>query len=392
MAEKSEKFEKLKRRIIRELLDKALYISAAAEVARSITNFATNRSAFSFIEGGIGAVNIASQFFGTFSSDLFNIKQGWEVLVSQINQQPLFDILTPILDTFPSKMLNFKYDNQSVSKIYELPNGRSVGKDCFGLWFYFDEGSKEDILDFLYQETFKSVNSQVFSIVEKNHRANKWDDNGSQFSLKPEKLTSLKSPTATKYYNHIKQAIDKNIHRSVIFIGYPGTGKTSITNTIIQELGLRTLRFKYNPQTTDLNAIEDIIKALKVEAIVMDDLDTVESPIALLGFLERMHNQLKLNIGIVNTLSNIPVAIIRPSRYDEIITINKLDASVIKEVLGDRYTKLYPKVKNWPIAFIKELDERLKINPKINIAQNIKELDNRVRKQIKALKEVSGPI
>lgn len=386
---RSEKFQKLKRRFIRELLDKSLYISAGVEIARSITAFAYNKNWLSFVEGGLGSLNVVSQFLGTWSSDFFNGKQGWEVLVCETTQQPLHDILLPVLDAFPAKILNFKYNAQSVSKIYQLPNGKAVGKDEAGLWYYRDESKKEELLDYLYKETFKSIKSQVFSITEKTHRAtNRWDA-GTRFILKTEELTSIKSPTAIKHLKHIKTAIDKNIHRSIIFIGYPGTGKTTCTNTVIKELGLRTLKFKYDPQTTDLNAIENIIDALGVEALILDDLDTVEGLTALLGFLERMHVKLKLTIGIVNSLANIHPALVRPFRFDEIITINKLDPEVIQEILGKRFKALFPKVKNWPVAYIKELQERININPKVNIAQQITELDKRVKNQIKVLKTLN---
>jgi hypothetical protein len=383
----SEKFHKFKRKLVRELLDKSLYIAAGVEVARSITAFANNKNWLSFVEGGLGSLNVMADFMGSWSSDYFNIKQGWDVLVCATTQQPLYDILIPILDNYPSKVLNFKYNNQSVSKIYTLPNGKSIGRDEQGLWFCLDEGKKEQLLEFVYQEAFKSIKSQVFSITEKAHRGpHKWSDAGTRFLLKNEELKSINSPTATKHLKHIKAAIDKNINRSIIFLGYPGTGKTTCTNTIINELGLRTLKFKYDPQTSDLQAIENIIDALKVEALILDDLDTVEGSASLLGFLERMHVKLKLTIGIVNSLAPFHPAILRPARFDEIITINRLDQEVIKEILGTRFKTLFPKVKTWPVAYIKELNERILINPKVNITQQVKELDKRVKNQIKALK------
>jgi DNA replication protein DnaC len=386
---KNDKLEKFKRRFIRELLDKSLYISAAVEIARSLTAFATNRSWLSFIEGGIGTVDVMSKFVGSWSSDLFNIQQGWDSLVCSNTQQPLHDILIPILDKFPSKIINFHYNNnQSMAKIYKLPNGKMIGKDEYGIWYYTEEGSKQELLDFLYQETYNSIHSQLFSIVERTSRGKySWSEPGSRFLLKDEVLVSIKSPTTDKHLKHIKAAIDAGIPRSIIFLGYPGTGKSTCANTIIKELGLRTLKFKYDPQTCDLMAIETIIDALKVEAVIMDDLDTVEGSASLLGFLERMHNKVKLTIGIVNSLAPFHPAILRPARFDEIITINKLDPQVIQEILGKRFKTLYPKVKNWPVAYIKELQERININPKVNISIQIKELDKRVKNQIRNLKE-----
>lgn len=386
----SEKIQNVKRRFIRLLLDKSLYITAAVEVARSLTLFAISRSPLSLIEGAVGSINVITQFVGRQSDDFFNSRQGWEGLVCSSTQQPIFDILTPVLENFPSSTLNFHYNNnQSLAKLYTLPNGKMIGKDEYGIWHYKSESAKQEMLDFLFSETFKSIHSQVFSIVEKAHRGKYSWDSGTRFILKNEELAVIKSPTSNRYLKHIKRALDKGINRSIIFLGGPGVGKSTLTNTIIKELGLRTLKFKYDPQTTDLLAIENIVDALKVEALILDDFDTVEGSIALLGFLERMHQKLKLTIAIVNTLAQIPPAILRPARFDEIIAINTLDPSVIKEVLGTRFKALYPKVKNWPIAYIKELNERIKIDPKINIAVQIRELDRRVKNQIRALKEVS---
>lgn len=388
---KNDKFQRLKRKIIRELLDKSMYIAAGVEVARSLTMFATNRNWLSFVEGGLSSMSVVARSMGSWSSDFFNPKQGWEVLVCSTTQQPLHDILLPVLENFPSKILNFEYGTQSVSKLYQLPNDKTVGRDDYGLWYNQDEGGKEATLDFLYNETFKSIHSQVFSITERSHRSNYRGETNTRFILKNEELVSIKSPTALKHLKHIQCAMEKGIHRSIIFLGFPGTGKTTCTNTIIKELNLRTLKFKYDPQTSDLSAIENIIDALKVEALILDDLDTVEGSASLLGFLERMHVKLKLTIGIVNSLAPFHPAILRPARFDEIITINKLDPQVIEEILGKRFKTLFPKVKNWPVAYVKELSERIAINPKVNIPQQIRELDKRVKNQARTLKGFDGP-
>ena len=380
------KLQKLKHRISLELLDKSLYISAALEIARSVTAFATNRNWLSFVEGGVGSIDTLTKFVSMFSSDFFNLSQGWDMLICSSTQQPLHDIVTPILETFPSKILNFHYNSmQSMAKLYTLPNGVKLGKDDYGIWYYFESSKKDDLLDFLYSEIFKQIKSNIFSIVEKVQKGSARLEGNSRFILKCESPISIPSPTALKHLKHIKNSIDKGVNRSIIFVGNAGTGKSTVTSTIMNELNLRTLKFKYDPQVTDLNAIENIIDALKVEALILDDFDTVDGSIALLGFLEIMHVKLKLTIGVVNSLAPFNPAILRPARFDEIITINKLDPEVIQKILGPRFKALFPKVKNWPVAYIKELNDRLIINPKINLVAQIKELNKRIKDQSKAL-------
>lgn len=389
------KYQSLKRKIIREILDKRTYLYAAYEIARSITAFATNRSWLSFIEGAFSSINVAADNFGFYSSDFFNVRQGWDLLVCGITQKPIHDIILPILEHYPSKTLNFKYEHGGVSKIHHLPNNISIGTDQYGIWYSFENNKEEEVLKNLYDEVFKSINSNVFSIVERGAKVSNKKYGfaaDTSFVLQAEKFNSINSKTSKKYLNHIKQAIDKNINRSIMFLGMPGTGKTSMANTIINELGLRTLKFKYSPNTSDLAGIENIIDALKVEALLLDDFDTVDDSINLLGFLERMHSKLKLTIAIANTLSTIKPAILRPARFDEIITVNKLDTEVIRGILGNRYAELYPKVKEWPVAYIKEIIERININPNININVQIKELDKRVKNQIKSLKGSANDI
>lgn len=380
----SDYFHQIKRNIVRFLLDQRLYIGAGLEFARSLTSFATNKSLLSFAEGGFGILDTITKTVSMSSEDFFNYPNGYKLLVSQLSEQPLYDILIPVLEAYESQVLTFQYQETITCKIYKTPQGL-IGKDGRGIWYYFDQNNKEALLKFFMQELFKKLNSNFLSLSEEEQSSASYWRSSSKFFLRAEKLVSIPSAKSKKYTEYIKIANEKGIHRAIIFCGPPGSGKSICAATIVKELNFRTLKFKYETNT-NLKAIEFIIDALNIEAIIIDDFDQNEQSNKLLEFLENIHKKLKLNIATVNSLKSFHSAVLRPQRYDLIETIDKLDASAIKSILGRRYKDLGPKVKHFPAAFIKELDDRLTIDPNLNINAAIKELDKRVKEANKRLK------
>ena len=118
----------------------------------------------------------------------------------------------------------------------------------------------------------------------------------------------------------------------------------------------------------------------------MDDLDTIKENDKLLEFLEFINQETKLVIGIANTLDDFFPPLLRPGRFSEVIKIDALETGAIKEIMGPLYKIYGAKVKKWPIAYINELIRRKDIGHE-DMSDVFTELDERVKKQLKNLKE-----
>lgn len=379
------RLDKIKYNLTKFLINYQRPIELAADVARSFHNFAISKSPLSFIEGGVRVFMGFSHSLNAYSYQFFNSKNGWDTLIGS-SDKPTLHILEPVLKTFPFKHIQFKQEELPDVGIYYTPVGQ-IGFNRNALYYQpSDNHTKAQILEFLIQQKIATINSNFFSISAEIPVGNGYDYPELRFDLNGEKLESIASDTAEQCLTYVKSFIDKNIHRSILFIGPPGTGKTVLSQTIIDRLGFRTLKFKYDPKHFTLNVIKFLITSIGIEAIILDDFDQIAETNKLLEFLSWIHDNTKLVILITNSLKPFHPAILRPGRIDKVIEIDCLDETVVKSVFDDTYPDLVDKVKHWPIAFINELYFRIKANPQINFGSEIKELELRVKKQHDALK------
>lgn len=188
-----------------------------------------------------------------------------------------------------------------------------------------------------------------------------------------------------KYRNLAKNAIDKNIKRSFLFWGPPGTGKTTVANDIVYSLGLRSLRVE-NLAEVFVKNLKPLFEVFEFDAVLIDDFDHNHESLKgeALAVLEFFKKNAKIVIGTANVIAGLNPAIIRPGRFDEVIHIDHLDDVTIKNILHP-HGYLFEEVKQLPAAYIIELVDRIRLYGHGNIEQDLAEISQRANSFVSQL-------
>jgi adenylate kinase family enzyme len=344
-------------------------IKAVAEIVRSIAEFAITNSKFSLISGGVAGVE---KLFSLGVNDprvLFSPTNNWIPITSY---EPIHNLFFSTINRLEGKRLPFEYYD---AKMFTTPHG-----DIVAIYDRYDNGNvlilaekdkHKGILKFLGDKKIEELNSQYLSLDEINT-----DKNLSQLILAPFSLKSIPSQRSQEFISEIERSLEKGIHRSFMFYGLPGTGKTTLSQTIIDHFKFRTLKIRPK-DSLKLPYFVEILDLLKIEAVILDDFDQIEMTDDLLEFLEIVNNKLKLTIGIANILEGFDPAVLRPGRFDEVVKVEELEETTIKELLGELTESCFDRVRHWPIAYIKELVKQYQLNPQ-KLEEKFADLQTRI--------------
>lgn len=225
----------------------------------------------------------------------------------------------------------------------------------------------------------------VKRIVRLDHNRHYDDGDGTNLTFSADDLHTIASSERTeRIVENYRRAAEVGLARSLMLNGPPGAGKSTMAQAIIRQLGYRTLRFcvedlaeRYVP------SIMECIRIFRPDAIIIDDFDRCDHDAqrALLELAEWFLRNAKLTIVTVNDRGALDQALIRPGRFDEIVTIRELDNSSIRALLAEHATdELVERVSGWPVAYINEYRKRCKFMSPDDAAASIEELQNRVEK------------
>lgn len=352
-------------------------------IAKTLTQFAIHKTPFTLFEGAMEVVRNAIMDKTYYATDFFCEANGWKPFAYDGMQ--FQGIFTSVLNRFPSKGLKFEYDSGTSARLIDLPFCKMGMVNNHGtqqVFYQFNDVDIEKLVDFLVGEKLKELGTNIISLDFSSNR----DDPGVLMTLIPEIIFPVPSPKADFYTDYFKKCLDLNVNRSIMFHGPPGTGKTTLCQTIINNLGFRTLKFRYT-SSYDYSLFAFVVRKFKIEAVMIDDFDQCDSRDELLEFLEMLKKETKVVIGLANSLREFHPALLRPGRFDEIVTIDALAPLVVKEILGPKLTRSYfSKVKGWPVAYLNEFVTRSRILDKDGLKESYAELSIRVAKNLEGMK------
>jgi len=358
-------------------------ISFGLRASEGLASFAKSKSVFSIAESAFRFLE--STYTGTWNpSSYFNKDNGWEAL----NKTDLYfpdRLLFNTLSNFKEKIISFK-ENEASCKIHETPIGE-IGvcdyKNDVVAYYRSGSSSREDIIKLLVREKEKEFKTNLISYNLESLGNDK--HSATMHYLVAEKFLNIESDKSTLYVNYLRKAIDSDIKRSILFYGPPGTGKSTLAQTVLDKLGLKTFKFSFN--NFDELFLSFVLTYFKFDAALIDDFDHTKCNDRTLLLIEKLRNSVKVVFATANSLEEFHPSVIRPARFDQIIKIDEIESHSIKDILGKLSEQFADRVKKWPVAYINELVLRSKLYPIEFIEDHFKELNIRVINQIKVLEK-----
>jgi len=168
----------------------------------------------------------------------------------------------------------------------------------------------------------------------------------------------------TKIFKEIQRTVNTyraaDVKRSYLLVGPPGTGKSEGITALVSDLGLRSIRVEFS-QNTQFSDLSSALSVFSPDVVILEDLDHVSvGDSVLLHFLEELHNRVEIVLGTSNRINKLSPALIRPGRFDEIISVRTLDYDTVINLTGPVDADVCNLLKDLPIAYITEFATRVR--------------------------------
>ncbi len=184
----------------------------------------------------------------------------------------------------------------------------------------------------------------------------------------------------------VRLFLEQGIRRSYLFAGPPGTGKTMFIRHLAASLGLSSLRVDLGllAETHHANhvvstSVETLVKLLRPDMLILDDIDRVRSSGRLLHFLEFAAREFRLVLASANCTDAMMGAALRPGRFDEVITIDRLDRAVLAALINDDDPTLLDEMANLPVAYVVEFVKRREVLGRETATAELQDLSRRLK-------------
>lgn len=195
----------------------------------------------------------------------------------------------------------------------------------------------------------------------------------------------LPSKKAKEIIDYLKTCMNININRNILFYGPPWTGKSSMVKYIVSGLNLKSVRVTYDMiYSQQISNLVFLLNTLGADVLIIDDIDRCTGGEKLIDLIDSIKSNVKFVFATANVVDKINDALLRPGRFDEFHCIDKIDDCVIKSIftktLGELDDNLFEKIKHLPIAYINELNCRMKLMPLDQAISSVDELISRAKK------------
>lgn len=198
------------------------------------------------------------------------------------------------------------------------------------------------------------------------------------------------SRAAADLFEEISPFLRKGHPRSVLLHGEPGTGKSHVMRHVSRLAGGLSLRLDAR-DLDRLDSISSVIKLMRPSAVLIDDLDRIDRPDAILSEIEIVRGSSGLLMVSVNRLAGLDPAVLRPRRFDKVIHLETLDPGVIEALIGpDVPVEVRERLRALPVAYIGEFHlcrEVLGIEAALEAVRSLVERNELVRSMCEGIEE-----
>ncbi len=183
----------------------------------------------------------------------------------------------------------------------------------------------------------------------------------------------------------IEAFLRHGVSRSFLLVGPPGTGKSMGIRYLARGLGLTSLRVDlgvfgklhgFNSDSSVSASLTTLLKLLRPQAMILDDIDRLSVGGELLHFLELAVRSCDLVLASANCTGKMMGAALRPGRFDEMVTVDTLDPRLLRTMLG-RDADLFERMKSLPVAYVAEFVKRRKVLGRVVAESELAELEKR---------------
>lgn len=365
-------------------------ISIASDVAQDVIKLRNNPKVSDYIALGMrGAQTIISNLEG----EIYNYYEDWH----EISDIAFKDELIEAIQTFPTEKLGGSdvhsimlttVHGEEIGWIRKSPadgrdGGRRGGAPSIyeGPWINFDR----------YDETFTALGRALWehvghsNVVLTANTVTRYDHRSTNTRLKPDldiRKDIFTSKKGQELFERIKKFYDAGENRSLILLGPPGTGKTTIMKYIATQFNKFTMRINVS-ELADLRSetVLAAVQLMKPEILLIDDFDRFgSSSTSMLTQIEQVNKAVKLFMVSVNDITRLDPAVIRPGRFDEIIEVCDIDEAAIDALVADLPDEVKSLMRTWPVAYISEFAKRYKVLGVTAALNEVAELRYRIEK------------
>jgi hypothetical protein len=167
--------------------------------------------------------------------------------------------------------------------------------------------------------------------------------------------------------------------RAVLLHGEPGNGKSHMIRFAARELGGLTLRVRARdlPHAHNLALV---LELLQPSALLLDDLDRVDAPSALLDLWEEIRASCEVLLATANDITAFDPATLRPGRFDRIMHVERIDEEVFARMTEHLDPEITERVRAFPPAYLAELLRRVEVDGSERALTDIEDLEDQREK------------